>query len=232
MTLESDCQARSSSARASATTGRIELGRLLGADKKHPVHYISPKGLLVSLGAIMVFVIGHEQHTVMVTTDMKKWLEIVAVMLALTFPSTGWAGFSSEETEGLEKLLSLTALGAGLLSSAAITGLMVVTDAIDTSIKSKEWERYLRENELEVRESLMLGHGDMIDELAIAFDLDEVEHEALGRLVRRERRVLASLADPEKLTPERASQFAKHLIDAMSADDTLAGALERAASRI
>ncbi len=76
-------------------------------------------------------------------------------------------------------------------------------------------------------EALALGQGEVVDELASGLGLDEAEHVALGKLLRKERRVLGDLADPGNLTLERAARFARHLADSMMGDATLRPALER-----
>jgi hypothetical protein len=128
----------------------------------------------------------------------------------------------------MEAAISATMVGlvVGVVSSAAI-GLTAV--GVAEHERQREFERYLQENESAVQESLSMGSGEIVDELAYGLGLDEVEHAALGRLMRRERAVLSELADTDRLTTERAVQFIEHLARAMQADETLAPALERVA---
>ncbi len=88
-------------------------------------------------------------------------------------------------------------------------------------------ERYLRENPAEVRASLALGQGGFVEDMSSAMGLTGTQPAALGRLLRRERGVLAALAEPERLTPGRAGQFFEHVRVSMASDRVLAPALVR-----
>ncbi len=183
----------------------------------------------------MLVFVTEEMEDVMTAAGAKKWFGMWLFLCVFGAPTVAQAqsvnydfsvrsefsiAFTTTTTSGV------AALGFGIYRLALTT--THGSSRVDHT-KTKEWEEYLRENELSVLESLTLGQGAMVDEFANAFGLDATEQAELGRVLRKERAVLGELADPTLLTPERAAQFARHLSASMRADATLAPALERAA---
>ena len=188
----------------------------------------------MSLGVFMVVSVIEAMEDVMKAAGVKRWFGAGLFLCVFGAPTVACAqagGFSfstpsAEVTNMLTTTTSpgLTGVGFGIYG-LAVTTTNGASKADHT--KSEEWQQYLRDNELSVRESLTLGQGEMVDEFASVFGLDATEQAALGRVLRKERVVLGELADPARLTPERAAQFAMHLNAVMGADATLAPALER-----
>lgn len=86
-------------------------------------------------------------------------------------------------------------------------------------------ELYLRENAAAVQEGLSAGRGAFLDDVAAAFKIRRMNRSRFGRVLRTNRLELLALADPMRLTPERALAFFDVIRALLSGDDALWRAL-------
>ena len=183
----------------------------------------------------------------MKTAHMKNWTKGLAITLALGISGAPSLATAQTVEDGLGEGIGITtgglegttvaitavffmALVAGAAIGALTAGGAVSTVAAVDSKQQAQLETYLRENTLEVNEALAMGEGEIVDDLASELGLTRAEHVALGRVLRSERSTLAALANPERLTPERATEFVRHIALSMVADPQLSVALERHAA--
>ena len=111
-------------------------------------------------------------------------------------------GTSGDAAAGMTTLLLTT---GGIALSGV--GCYVITSKGDDKPHRTAAMLYLRQNALQVRQDLTFGRGPIVDELAAELKVRRSDKPALGKALRDQRRVLLSLADPARLTPERAWQF-------------------------
>jgi hypothetical protein len=176
---------------------------------------------------------------------VKRWPRWAAFVVALgvwATPAWAWAQSSNDPivesgfgftSSGVEYTVSTSLIGvavvlvAGVVVGVAVSGGATSTGAAAGAQDEARLEEYLRQNELEVREALALGQGELVDDLCAGLGLAGRECASLGRVLREERGILRGLAEPSALTPERAARFARHLVESMNADPTVAVAIER-----
>ena len=145
-------------------------------------------------------------------------------------PAQSWAQGSEQAINSLVSSTVAVYVGLGTTALAVVAlpfGLTTTAGGAATKEQGAALERYLRENQFEVRESLATGQGVFVEDLGASLQFSPRERATLGQVLRGERAVLGVLAEPESLTPERAGEFARVLWGAIGAEPTLAAALER-----
>jgi hypothetical protein len=114
-------------------------------------------------------------------------------LLALPFPASA----GDMDTSGLGT--------AGISSTVVISGSLV--GGIITTSSGRNSAQFLRDNAVEMHFSLATGKGSVIAELALMNQVNSVNLAHFGRAMRSHRRKLLALANPMRLTPERAQRF-------------------------
>ena len=128
---------------------------------------------------------------------------LVLGALTVALPNRAFAQASGEANAmaGMSTLL-LTTVGIGLSG----VGIYVISSKNDDKRRAAAMY-YLRNNALQVRQDICLGRGPVLQEMAVELRLGPKAGQALGTALRKQRHELLSLADPKRLTPDRAWQF-------------------------
>ncbi|MFL5318285.1 MAG: DUF3015 family protein [Myxococcaceae bacterium] len=124
------------------------------------------------------------------------------------------SGNSSAVVSGVG-LLVTTVAGIGVAIYATVRVVQ------QQAAQGKTAMRYLRSNGDQLKQDLAIGEGPALDDLAAAAEV-RTEHSArFNSLLRAHRRELLELADPEKLTAERALTFLSRIGELAAADEVL-----------
>lgn len=163
----------------------------------------------------------------------ERWRACALAVVLACAPATASAQTFEDEAGAL--VLSTTSVYVGVaISVVGLTALpfILTTSAAGDAVMDDgtKVERYLRDHEQEVRETLAMGEGALVDDLATGLGLEAGEKARLGQVLRAERAELSALADPSTLTKERALEFMRATFQAIEGDPQLAAALARRAS--
>ncbi len=159
-------------------------------------------------------------------------ISIIAVVASIAVPTLAGAQDAAPSEGSLSAAGSLTSLttvsviGVGLTAiGAAVYGSYTTTTKKDEKAAegpAKAAAAYLRAQELQLKQDLAAGAGPTIDDLAAMAHIRRDHLPRFGQLLRANRAELLSLAEPAKLTPDRALAFLRRVGDLTRADEILA----------
>lgn len=126
----------------------------------------------------------------------------------------------AQEDTGDETFLSSSSTST--TTSAVTTGLIVLTVVTVTPDPQAQALRYyLQSNPAEVRMALASGAGPAVTDLAGAFGVRALDHDAFGRALRRRRAALARPFDDGHVTLDETRAFVRTIQQAMLEDPRL-----------
>ena len=130
---------------------------------------------------------------------------LAALAVAMPQSAHAQAASTSDETAGAGLVSTTTGVGTTGIGLSGV-GIYVISSKGDDK-RSAAAMHYLRRNALQVRQDLCLGRGPIVEEIAVELRLGRTQGLGLGTQLRKQRHDLLALADPKRLTPDRAWQF-------------------------
>ncbi len=136
-----------------------------------------------------------------------KTIPALVALVAFLFATPALANHegTNDGSEGAALLLSSTSV-----TTTAVVGGIILTVILATDAGSME--NYLDQNAVALQTDLSLGAGATVDDLAMAFHIDDADRSTFGAITRANRKTLLELADPALLTTDRAREFVRVLL--------------------
>lgn len=142
---------------------------------------------------------------------MSKLKSIIAVAVIVSF-------FSNANARAGELTVLSATLGSSVGTGVLTYLLVVKLNAVEARQKDleeaeKSAQLYLEENSVQLTRDLQLGHGPLVNDLAVAMNIKPQNMPAFAKMLRANRQELAELSRKESLTPKRAGDFVRLLGD-------------------